>query len=156
MKLLNGYCNQKFLSSESIETAKKKRTVPVPKITLIFSDESIQVVTMEEAKKISDRRNLKLVKIVDLDTKTQRPVFKLMTGHEYLAADLVQREKRKAEKKSDGGLKGEKLLLLNSRISEHDLESRIKKISQWLTKRYEVRIVISGDSTNMELCVSIG
>lgn len=56
---------------------KKKKTF-IPKITLISSDESISVTTLDEAKKISLRRDLKLVKITDLDTKTQRPIYRLV------------------------------------------------------------------------------
>lgn len=162
LRIVNSYHQTRLLSSKLLsikemqtdEAGKKKKTAIVPKITLVAQDESIQIVTLEEARKISDRRNLKLVKIVDLDTKTQRPIFKLMTGHEYHAADLKNRELKK-EKKSDSFLKGEKLLLLTSRITEHDLNARIKKTLQWLSKRYEVRVVISGNSEETENCVSI-
>lgn len=158
--ILTAYSQKNFLSSkvqtenDNNEAEKKKKTTPIPKVTLISPDESILILTLSEAQKLSIRRNLKLVKLIDLDTKTQRPVYKLMTGHEYLAGDLKQRENKKNEKKSDNSLKSEKLLLINSRISEHDLESRIKKISKWLEKRHEVRVTISGDAENMEPCVS--
>lgn len=56
----------------------KKKKVFIPRITLISSDESISVTTLEEAKKISTRRDLKLVKITDMDTKTQRPIYRLV------------------------------------------------------------------------------
>lgn len=54
--------------------AKKPKTAP--KITLIAQDQSVQVVNLDEAQRISKRRDLKLVKIIDLDLKTQRPVYK--------------------------------------------------------------------------------
>lgn len=149
--------NQQFFSSKPPvstnpdEPAKKKKTIPIPKITLLAPDENVQVTSLEEAQKLAKRRDLKLVKIIDLDTKTQRPIYKLMTGTEYHAEDLKQREMRK-EKKNEA-IKGEKLLLINSKISEHDLESRMKNILKWINKKYEIRVVVSGD--NVDSCVCI-
>jgi len=40
------------------------------------------------------------------------------------------------------------LLSLNARISDHDLSSRIKNTIKWLQKNYEVRVLISGSSTD--------
>ncbi|XP_018576552.1 translation initiation factor IF-3, mitochondrial [Anoplophora glabripennis] len=127
---------------------KKKKTVIIPKITLISGDQ-LTVSTLEEAQKISKRRDLKLVKIVDLDTKTQRPVYKLMTGNEYHAEDLKQRDLKKKEKQK-GNIKGEKVLIISHNITEHDLQTDIRKISKWITKSYEVRVVINGDSSNID------
>lgn len=131
---------------------KKKKTNIIPKITLISGDQ-LTITTLEEAQKLSKRRDLKLVKIVDLDTKTQRPVYKLMTGSEYHVEDLKQREQKKKDKLK-GGIKGEKLLIINHNISEHDLQTDIRKIVKWITKSYEVRVVINGDNTNMDKAVS--
>lgn len=132
---------------------KRKKTAVIPKITLLSSDESINITTLIEAEKIAKRRDLKLVKIVDVDTKTQRPVYKLMTGAEYHAEDLKQRELHKKERQNTF-IKGEKVLLINSKISQHDLETQIKKSLKWIEKSYEVRIVISSSSQNMESAVS--
>nr|CAH7736641.1 unnamed protein product [Callosobruchus chinensis] len=121
---------------------KKKKVPMIPKITLLQGDD-LTVTTLEEAQKISKRRDLKLVKIVDLDTKTERPVYKLMTPQEYNAEDMKHREKKKQQ---TGALKGEKVVLLSHSITEHDLQTHINKILKWLTKMYEVRVVINGDS----------
>ncbi|XP_050080865.1 translation initiation factor IF-3 [Anopheles maculipalpis] len=123
-------------------TNKKSKTAP--KITLISSDESISIVNLDEAVKISNRRNLKLVKITDLDTKTQRPVYRLMTGSEYLNEDLKRREEKK-KTKQDASVKGDKLLTISARIAEHDLASKIQNVLKWLNKSYEVRVVVTGD-----------
>lgn len=37
------------------------------------------------------------------------------------------------------------LLTLNSKISEHDLNSKIAKTIKWIEKLHEVRVTISGD-----------
>ncbi|KAK5643757.1 hypothetical protein RI129_007602 [Pyrocoelia pectoralis] len=103
---------------------------------------------------MSKRRDLKLVKLVDLDNKTQRPVYKLMSGSEYHAEELKLRQNKKLDKPNNA-LKGEKLLMLNAHISKHDLEVHIKKILKWTSKRYEVRVIVSGDANNTEKCESV-
>lgn len=136
-------------SGEAVQ--KKKKTVTIPKITLLHGDE-ITVTTFEDAQRLSKRRDLKLVKIVDIDTKTQRPIYKLMTGSEYHAEDIKQREQKKKSKESF--TKGEKLMLINCKIETHDLEVNIKKISKWIAKFYEVRVIINGDNNRMQKAVS--
>lgn len=130
------------------EKRKLKRQA-IPRITLISPDDSISIVTLEEAQLLSKRRDLKLVKVVDVDAKTQRPLYKLMTGVQYHAEELKQREERK-KNKSASFLKGEKLLMLNSTISNHDLEVNINKILKWIAKRYEVRVIVNGNSSSKE------
>jgi hypothetical protein len=53
----------------------RKKTKPIPKITLI-DQEKMSVLTLEQARKIADKRNLKLISIIDFDTKSSRPVYK--------------------------------------------------------------------------------
>ncbi|ETN57749.1 translation initiation factor-3 [Anopheles darlingi] len=133
---------RKTAGPESSGSARKAKTSP--KVTLIGQDESISIVNLEEATKISNRRNLKLVKVTDLDSKTQRPVYRLMTGSEYLTEDLKRREEKK-KSKQDATVKGDKLLTISARIAEHDLVSKIQNVQKWLTKSYEVRVVVTGD-----------
>jgi len=123
-----------------------------PVVTLIGTDSSLTVMSLSEAERIAKRRELKLVKIIDIDTKTQRPVYQLMTGSQYYNEDKKQRLEKNAKKES--GLRGDKLLTLSHRITPHDLSSRMNNIRKWLSKSYEVRIVINGDSENMKCAVS--
>lgn len=46
------------------------------KITLNGTDGSISITSLEEAQKIAKRRGLKLVKEMELDGKSQRPVYR--------------------------------------------------------------------------------
>jgi translation initiation factor IF-3 len=121
-------------------------------ITLIGTDNSLSVVSFTEAEKLAKRRDLKLVKIIDVDTKTHRPIYQLMTVSQYCNEDKKRRQEKTAQKES--GYKGEKLLTLSHRITSHDLSSRLKNIRKWLSKTYEVRIVINGDSENLKCAVS--
>lgn len=134
--------------SDIIVPKKSKRPI-VPKITLLSGQDDISVTTLEEAQKLAKRRDLKLVKIIDIDTKTQRPVYKLMTATEYNAEEV----KQKKEKQKSTAFKGEKLLMLGANITEHDLQTQIKKIQKWIQKDIEVRIVIN-DSSGGEKAVS--
>lgn len=147
-----------FVSNSKIEEikseAQKKPKRPIiPKITLISAD-NVSVTTLEEAQKLSKRRDLKLVKIIDVDTKTQRPVYKLMTGSEYHGEELKQREEKKKEKSKENAIKGEKVLMLSAGIGVNDLKVTANKIMKWMSKRYEARIIINGSSENMEKAVS--
>lgn len=124
--------------SETVQPKKPKRPI-IPRITLLTANDEISVTTLEEAQKLSKRRDLKLVKIVDLDTKTQRPVYKLMTSAAYHAEDVKNRK----EKQKSGALKGEKVVMMTTAIQENDVQTHVKKISKWLGKQYEVRVIIT-------------
>lgn len=67
-----------------------------------------------------------------------------MSSAEYLEDDLKRREEKKRNKQ-EAAIKGDKLLNVSARITEHDLMSKIHHVQKWLSKQYEVRVVISGD-----------
>lgn len=73
----------------------------------------------------------------------------LLSGAQFLE------ETKKEKGKKGGGTKEEKLLNINAKITEHDLEPKIKHILKWLEKEYSVRIVISGDAGNQSPAVSL-
>ncbi|XP_063927725.1 translation initiation factor IF-3, mitochondrial [Zophobas morio] len=134
-------------------TLKTKKTPIAQKITLV-SQAAVDVITLQEAENLSKRRDMKLVKIVDADAKTERPVYKLMTGAEYHAEDLKQRERNKLERQQRS-TKGEKVLLLNTRITPHDLMIHLRKALKWIRKTYEVRVIISGGGSSAEAAEKI-
>lgn len=148
------FSTQRFLSLRSVTTKPVKTIITaegkdVPKkksfenrVTLISPDNSISITDLKNAQSISIRRDLKLVKIQDEDSKTRRPVYKLMTGAEYHKEELL---KRKEKQEARQGNKGEKLLTLSSRIGEHDLMTGIKKMIKLVEKQYEVKVIISGE-----------
>lgn len=152
--LFNNCAKFKFFSNKPLEptiieglpasaVAQKKTKRPiVPKITLISGKNDISVTTLEDAQKLATRRNLKLVKIVDLDAKTERPVYKLMTAAQYASEDV----KAKKDKKSNSPYKGEKVLMISAVISDHDLQTQVRKIEKWVAKEYEVRVSLSGNA----------
>lgn len=72
---------------------------------------------------------------------------RLMTGAEFHAVDLKRREEKK-EARKEQHIKPEKLLTLNSKISTHDLNSKISKTVKWIEKLHEVRVSIAGNETD--------
>lgn len=53
-----------------------KRKVFENRITLIGTDNSLSITDLKNAQSLSERRELKLVKLQDVDSKTRRPVYK--------------------------------------------------------------------------------
>ena len=119
----------------------KKKKVFIPRITLWSEDNEISVVTLEMAEKIAKRRNLKLVKVVDFDTRTERATYKLMTTKAFLEEDT--KRKNVAQRKRHTDIKPEKLMYLSSKISEHDLQTKMNSVVKLLGKRHEVRIIVN-------------
>lgn len=136
--------NSGSISNTDIKSNKKDKNAI--KITLINPNNSIIVTTLEDAQKLSKRRELKLVKIQDLDTKTQRPVYRLYTAAELLSEEESENNNPEDTAKSSHK-KTEKNLTLNSRIADHDLTSRIKNITKWLIKGHEIRVLIQSNSS---------
>lgn len=124
----------------------RPKTVPQPKITLLGPENDISVVTLDVASKMCDRRGMKLVKIIDIDTKTQRPVYKMLTTNQFLKEDNQNHQKKNDKKLSK--LRGEKTMMINCRIGKHDLESKLNNIHKWLIKMNEVRVTVTGDRAN--------
>lgn len=134
-----------FSSSNNNEDEKKKKKTPAEiKITLITDGNKMSVITMEQAKKIAASRQLKLVNVLDFDTKSSRAIYKLMTTHEYHSEELKRREEKK-EARNTPQIKSEKLLTISGKISHHDLESKMAKVRKWIEKMHEVRVVVSAD-----------
>lgn len=62
-------------SNNDNSSAAQKKHKDSPKITLI-QNQNITVTALEEAKHLAKRRSMHLVKVQDMDAKTQRPVYK--------------------------------------------------------------------------------
>ncbi|XP_061399987.1 translation initiation factor IF-3 [Musca vetustissima] len=123
------------------------------KITLM-QNQNVSVTSLEEAKNLAKRRSMHLVQVQKLDTKTQRPVYKLVSSAERLQEELSDLKGQDKDEKTPQK-KSEKTLNIGSRISDHDLASRLKNISKWLAKSHEVRILIQGNESELPNCEKI-
>ncbi|CAB3228348.1 unnamed protein product [Arctia plantaginis] len=130
-----------IITAEGKEIPKRKSFEN--RITLISPDNSISITDLKNAQSLSTRRELKLVKIQDEDSKTRRPIYKLMTNTEYHAEELAKRKEKQTSRQSNN--KGEKLLTLSSRISDHDLMTGVKKMIKLVEKQYEVKVILAGE-----------
>ncbi|XP_026807688.1 translation initiation factor IF-3, mitochondrial [Rhopalosiphum maidis] len=138
--------NRLEIDNEEPQKKIRPKTVPQPKITLLGLEKDVSVVTMDVASKMCERRGLKLVKIIDIDTKTQRPVYQMMTANQFLKEDHKNHQNK--DEKNHNQLKKEKTVLINCRIGQSDLESKVNNIHKWLSKMHEVRMTITGDTAN--------
>lgn len=82
-KLIALFSVRRLLENRTITTRLTADGKEVPKrnqlenrITLIGTDNSVSITDLTNAQNLSVRRELKLVKIQDVDTKTRRPVYK--------------------------------------------------------------------------------
>lgn len=130
---------------------KKQNPLTSPEITLVSGDEVCKI-SLVEAEKLSKRRKLKLVRVLDYDTKTERPLYKLMSTLEYFEEE--KRSKSKKAKERSTLVKEEKLLTLSTKSGEHDVETRLKQGIKLLKKRHLVRFVVAHEG-NPSKVVSI-
>lgn len=72
-----------------------------------------------------------------------------MTGAEYHIEEIKRREEKKAAKQ-EKHIKPEKLLTMSNKISEHDLNSKVVKCLKWIEKLHEVRVVVTGDISELQ------
>ncbi|XP_013134739.1 PREDICTED: uncharacterized protein LOC106100433 [Papilio polytes] len=132
------------ITAEGKDIPKKKNFES--RITLIGHDNSVSITDLKSAQSLSVRRDLKLVKIQDIDTKTRRPVYKLLTSAQYLEEEIVKRKEKKISKENQL-IKGQKLITLSNRIAENDLMTSVKKMIKLLDKQFEVKVVVTGSDS---------
>ncbi|XP_059060173.1 uncharacterized protein LOC131853329 [Achroia grisella] len=157
---LFGYFGCRFASTKLTVEGKviPKRKTFENRITLIGLDNSVSITDFKNAESLSLRRDLKLVKVQDIDSKTRRPIYRLMTNADYHSEDL-ERRKEKQEARQKNVVKQAKLLSLSTKIGDHDLMTGVKKMIKLLEKQHEVKVVISGEdertSNNSERLYSV-
>ncbi|XP_012525317.2 translation initiation factor IF-3 [Monomorium pharaonis] len=132
------------------DDAKKPRpkTEPVPRITLVSPDNSITVTVLEDAQRLAKRRNLTLVKITDLESKTQRPLYKLMNSTDVLEDTEKEEDTKDNNRTAEKSSKSTKLFYVSSKITEHDLQTKAKNVVKLLRKNHKIKLVITLDGVN--------
>ncbi|KAM0735834.1 Translation initiation factor IF-3 [Formica fusca] len=146
--------SKKSILEQDDATVKKQRpkTVPVPKITLLSLNDSITVTVLEHAQRLAKRRKLTLVKISDLDSKTQRPLYKLMNSSVFIeeVEKNVENDDKNEQKSKDT-----KLLYISAKIAQNDLLTKTRNVVKLLNKGHKVKIVITLDGINEDKTQSI-
>ena len=72
----NGDSSNNSAENKNNNPTRTAKSFTDKKITLIQPNNVISVTSLEEAHKISKRRDMKLLKVQDMDNKSQRPVYK--------------------------------------------------------------------------------
>lgn len=136
-----------ILDANNDGTKKQRpKTVPVPKITLMLPNDSSTVTILEEAQRLAKRRNLILIKVTELDSKTLRPVYKLTSSSDYVEGSIEEAvEVPEDNDKDKQKLKDIKLLYISAKIAEHDLRVKLKNVVKLLNKNYRVKLAVTLD-----------
>lgn len=120
----------------------RKKTVPIPKVVLLSEEGKVMdQVTFEEAQLLAKRRNLNLVKIIDISLKTTLPTYKLMSKVQLLQEKNSSKQKKGIEKNTL--FKATKDFIFSNKIEQHDLEIKINKMIKLLNKQHKVRVYIT-------------
>jgi translation initiation factor IF-3 len=131
-----------------VTSSQKLKSDSGPIITLIGTDNNPSVVTFRHQKNNKTRFTRRAHKDSCLRHKNTETYYQLMTGVQYYTEGRKLQKEKSAKK--GNGFKGDKLVTLSHRIPPHDLSSKLKNVTRWLSKTYEVRVVMNGDSDNMK------
>lgn len=130
-----------------VPTPKKYKEDTSPQILLIESEGKMINITLKQAERMAKRRDLKIVQVEDptLKGKTNKLVYKLITGKEYYEVS-----KAKKEAKITPTIKGEKTLTVTGKIAEHDLTAKLHNIEKWLKKGFQIKVTIASRGSSPE------
>lgn len=121
---------------------KKRKTVPIPKITLVMPDQSIMVTDQESASRISKRRQLQLVSS-GFDKKSERPIYKLIDNSVYLKNETkYDSMEDKSVSSVSNKQKSEKIIQINPTITEGHLLMKLKHANKLLAKGHSIKFLL--------------
>lgn len=117
---------------------KKRKTQRIPKITLIHTDKSISVISLEDAEKLAKRRNLELIHVSNT-SKSGRSVYELEHFSKIgkITSDVAETHKNGQK------IKSAKLFTIKQNITNYDLNIKINNINKTLKRNYKAKILFS-------------
>ncbi|XP_033309603.1 uncharacterized protein LOC117210570 [Bombus bifarius] len=117
---------------------KKRKTQRIPKITLIHTDKSISVISLEDAEKLAKRRNLELIHVSNT-SKSGRSVYELENSSKIgkITSDVAETHKNEQK------IKSAKLFTIKQNIMDYDLNVKINNINRTLKRNYKAKIFFS-------------
>lgn len=127
------------LSIDASATApsQKKKKPPEKRINLI-ENSSLTVMTMDSAAKLASRRGLQLNQVekpLNWMLVGSRPAYELLSPASKVSSKKVDTIKQR-------GFKGIKRAIFSVKIQEHDLATKIKQVSRWLSSGYVVEVAV--------------
>ncbi|XP_076479941.1 uncharacterized protein LOC117163504 isoform X2 [Bombus vancouverensis nearcticus] len=129
--------NKSFMD-DADEKEKKRKTPRIPKITLIHTDKSISVISLEDAEKLAKRRNLELIHVSNT-SKSGRSVYELEDSSKIgeITSDVAETHKNEQK------IKSAKLFTIKQNIMDYDLNVKINNINKTLKRNYKAKIFFS-------------
>lgn len=120
-----------------------------PKVRLVHDDNVIGIVTLEEALKYADQKDLDLVQM----NEDKTPVCKVFDygKHKY---ELQKRQKEQNEKRRKQMLHKE--ITMRPVIGEHDFEIKLKHIKEFLADDIPVQVTVQFRNREMTTCLELG
>jgi len=111
-------------------------TLPRVSTILVIGSDGSQLgrMSFRDARKLADEQGLDLVSVGDPDSQT--PVFKIMDEGKW------QYESKKKAKRQHSKKHMTKTMRFSLRIDEHDLATKLKRVSAFLLKSQDVRLEI--------------
>lgn len=135
------YCQYSGKGHKDKPAAMGGPSVSDEKITLLDSDDKVLgIMDKLSAIEKADNEAMKLV-LIEPDAQPHS-IYKLMTGKELHKEQLKRHQVKKQAKEH----KKDKTLQLSSKISKHDMETQIKKITKWLEKGHHVEVHVKSDT----------
>ncbi|XP_068121109.1 translation initiation factor IF-3, mitochondrial [Hyperolius riggenbachi] len=99
--------------------------------------ENLGKMNRRDVLKIMKENNLKLVCFKE---KADPPVYRLLTGKQLFEERTKLREEKKLSPQS-GPVQTKEVSVLSA-ISQHDLQIKLKQLSQWIEKKHHVRVSV--------------
>lgn len=116
--------------------------ITAPQVRLSFDDGGSQVVSINEARERAYRAELDLVEIVP---NAKPPVCKIMDFNKWKYEEKVKRKEEQKKTKSVAP----KEIRLRYCIGQHDLDTKVRALKQFLEEKRQVRLVVQFKSREM-------
>lgn len=125
------------LSNDAAKPQEKKKKTPEVRINVI-EKMSLTVMSMESAVKLANRRGLLL-------SSVEKPAGWMLAGNRtpyLLQPPSVKVATPKEDNMKNIGFKGLKHAVIGIKIQEHDLATKIKQITKWISSGYVVDVAV--------------
>lgn len=118
----------------AIQKLRINRQIRAFEVRLIDEDgKQIGIVPLQKALEIAEEKGLDLVEVAPF---AKPPVCRILDWGKY------RYEQKKKEKQNKGKTKEVKEIRISFRISQHDLENKLKNAKKFLEKNHKVKIIL--------------
>lgn len=128
-----------YVCGEEQKRPKRKVRETTELITLLdSSDKVLGIKAKAESEKLAKKHHMLLEKVEVHKFGNNYPVYKLVSG-----ADIVKRDQREKAASTSRDLKK---ISVSNRITDHDLEVKVKLIKRLLARNCEIHVAVTGSA----------